>query len=173
VLIVEDDIEEREFHADIVVPAGADVAYLGGGTGGDLRGIMAACKNLPGRPIKRCQRYAYEEINADWIRIYGMLYGHAILYLNDRALAMHAASIDSRDVPYDVSLSLDQWKWNAVCRTIPFWWQNDGHHKQETWHYYPPGSFPAVSREESLAGMRALRKRLQRLRPRQAARRRG
>jgi len=134
-LILEDDIEPRAFCANVTPPAGAEVVYLGGGRGGDMGGINAA--RHAGLPLKRTYGYGYELIDADWMRVYGMLYSHAILWLDKRVMLEAAQLLDSQRRPIDGTIASAQWRWQTACRIVPMFWQRDGHHRGETFDYAP------------------------------------
>jgi hypothetical protein len=115
-LILEDDIEVYDFHADIDPPAESEVVYLGGGTMGLADGIRSA-------------------IDDRWLRISGMLYAHAILWLDRRAMREAADAIATRPQPHDITLAENQARWLTVCARRPLFFQDDGRHAKETQDY--------------------------------------
>ena len=139
-LILEDDIEPRDYRPTVAPPPGAEIVYLGGGRGGSPRGVRNAMRRLPAmRPI---HRYCYAPIDADWMRIAGMWFTHAILYVDRRAMLEVADALAGNRQPIDTTLAQQQWRWRVVCRRLPYWWQNDGHHRTDTYDYAPPPEQP-------------------------------
>ena len=134
VLILEDDIEPRAFQPGIDVPTGSQVVYLGGGRGGESQGVRAG--GTIGLFPKKRWRYGYIDINHDWFRCFGMWYSHAILFLDRRSMTDLAVLLCAADRPIDSVLARNQWRWNCVCRKVPMFWQNDGHHLAETYSYF-------------------------------------
>ena len=136
-LVLEDDIECRDWRANIDVPAECEVAELGGGRGGDRRGIYAA-RAAGLRPIE-CYRYAYLPVDTQWMRVFGMWFCHAILWLDLGVMREAADLLRLRGEMVDGVYACEQWRWNWYCRRVPMWWQNDGHHFRDTYEYQPPG----------------------------------
>ena len=132
-LVLEDDAELRDWRPNIVAPMGCGVAYLGGGRSGDGRGLTAAA--AAGIRFERAYRYGYQAIDSDWMRIFGMWFSHAILWLDRDVMLDAAALFISRDEAIDTTLAREQWRWNVCCRRVPIFWQNDGHHWRDTWSY--------------------------------------
>ena len=134
-LILEDDCEIREWRANIEAPAEAEVLQLGGGRGGDRRGIYAA--RLAGLDPIDCYRYAYLPVDTQWMRVFGMWFCHAVLWL-DLGVMREAADLLARlGEMVDGVYAISQWRWNWYCRRVPIWWQNDGHHYRDTYEYQP------------------------------------
>jgi hypothetical protein len=88
------------------------------------------------------------------MRIFGMLYTHACLWL-DKAVMLDAADrIERSSALVDNVLACEQWRWRVLCLKVPMFWQNDGHHKhkEKTYDYFTPvmfknrhtGTFPVV-----------------------------
>jgi hypothetical protein len=142
-LVLEDDIDLSPNYTNVIsVPQDTDVAYLGAGKGGDHLGRLLAQRHLrfQGREhtMKYAFGYAYESIDNEWMKLYGMLYTHANLYLTDNAMKGFARMIDTwSQVPVDVAFSRGMCQYNVVGRKQPLFWQNDGHHKEETYEYAP------------------------------------
>ena len=137
VLILEDDIEPRGWQANITVPAGCQAAQLGGGRGGRREGVEAGI--AAGLPFRRQHRYGYIPIDDEWMRITGMWFTHAILWLDREVAAdMCRRWQESRDMIDNVT-AFNQWRYFWACRRVPMFWQNDGHHFRDTYRYAPPG----------------------------------
>lgn len=135
-LILEDDIEPRDYQPDVTVPIGAEMVYLGGGRGGDRRGTEAARRNIKDEEIYRNHRHSFQIIDDDWMRIFGMWFTHAVLHIN-KAVMLEVADHLMKSRPIDTTLAIEQWRWNVVCRRVPMWWQNDGKHRSDTFDYNP------------------------------------
>ena len=157
-LILEDDIEPREFQEWVRPPSKAQIVYLGGGRGGDTRGIRAAKANLPDLPIFRTYRYGYTPIDDEWMRIYGMWFSHAILYLDRQSMLEVADTLERNHRPIDTTLALEQYRWFVACRKVPLWWQNDGHHRGDTYDYTPLPPRPPESAQDRATRLRTVRK---------------
>jgi len=136
-LILEDDIEPRLFRPWVMPPAGAELVYLGAGKSRRGTGIRNAKRALPGHKISQAHQYGYENIDATWMRVFGMLYTHAILYVDRRVMREVAEAISSTGWQIDVTLARMQWRWFCACLKIPAFWQNDGRHRDETFEYAP------------------------------------
>jgi hypothetical protein len=134
-LILEDDAEVWKFTANIQIPDGAEIAYLGGGRSGDRYGRSEFHKKFPA--ARDAFGYSYADLNEDWMRIGGMWFSHAILYLNERVMHEVADRLTASPSPIDTTLARCQARWNVQCRRIPMFWQNDGHHLRDTIHYDP------------------------------------
>ncbi len=134
-LIFEDDISPRDFRPTVTLPAGAEVAMLGGGRGGDWRGVNAAAQS--GGSWYRAYRYAYQPVNADWMRVAGMWFTHAILHVDRRIMLEMADWWERVNRPIDTTLAREAWRWNLVCRRVPMFWQDDGKHRRDTYDYAP------------------------------------
>ena len=143
-LILEDDIEVRDWAANLAIPGECEVAQLGGGRGGDRRGIYAA-RAFGLRPLE-CYRYAYLPVDTEWIRVFGMWFCHAILWLDFGAMREAADLLTRLGEMVDGVYAISQWRWNWYCRRIPIWFQNDGHHYRDTYEYRPRGERGAVTR---------------------------
>ena len=138
-LMLEDDIWPRAYAATIRPPADAEMVYLGAGKSRRNWGVQRAMRAWRGHPVRRIHQYCALDIDATWMRIAGMLYTHAILYLDTRIMRQVADLITSTGKQIDVSLAREIHRWNVVARKVPMWWQNDGRHKDETYDYwYPP-----------------------------------
>lgn len=139
-MILEDDIAPRQYVDAIDIPPGADALYLGGGVNGELKGAARAKKEL-GLPFRRCHHFGFVDLGRDWIRIAGMYYSHAILWLTRSAMLRAADSIETyANCQVDVVFALEQWRWTTLCRKTPMFWQDDGHHREETYDYFPPAN---------------------------------
>ena len=157
-LILEDDIAPRDFQPWVVPPIGAQLVYLGAGKSRRGSGLGNARRILKRQRINQAHQYGWENIDRTWMRVYSMLYTHAILYVDRRAMLEVADAISSTGWQIDVTLARRQWRWFCACRKIPMFWQNDGRHKDETWDYapteneanYPPSAFPNESRAQRL-----------------------
>ena len=159
-LILEDDIAERAYFDVVTPPLGADMVYLGGGRGGDRRGVYAAATRVP-EDIYPYYRYAYQPIDNTWIRIFGMWFTHAILHIRKEVMLDVAAKITARVRPIDTSLAIEQWRWNVVCLRIPIWWQDDGKHYGDTYDYAPPEyNSPIPKAQDRTKDMRANRQKI-------------
>lgn len=134
-LILEDDIEIRVPRTVISPPIGSQVLYLGGGRRGNERGIRAA--RAAGQAIRRCSGYGYSLIDTDWMWIVGMLYAHAILWLDKSVMMDVAALYQASDGQIDWLLAEIQHRYGVACLRRPIFFQNDGHHLRETWDYGP------------------------------------
>ncbi len=134
-LILEDDIEYGDWQSNVMLPVGAQVLQLGGGRGGDRRGIYAA-RWAGLKPID-CYRYAYLPINTEWMRVFGMWFCHAILWLDTAVMREAAALLRTRGEMVDSTYACEQWRWQWYCRYVPMLWQNDGHHFRDTRYYQP------------------------------------
>ena len=146
-LILEDDIASRDFSPWIAPPPGSELVYLGGGRGGRRAALRNAREHLPEAEIRATHGYGYEEIDGypDWVRVFGMYYTHAILYTSKRAMLEVAEQLCSRRSQIDVILGHEMWRWKCVLRRVPMFWQDDGHHRTETFDYSP---LPPVTREQ-------------------------
>lgn len=143
-LMLEDDIEPREFHAYPNLPA-CDIAYLGGGRQG--AGRQSLRQSSPSAQM--AYQYAYESVDDRWMRVWGMLYCHAVLFLENAAmqevadlLERHAEAVDG----VDGVLHRVQHLWTVLCAKRPFLWQNDGHHYHDTYDYGPEPTATRCSR---------------------------
>jgi hypothetical protein len=136
-LFFEDDIEPRDFHANVNIPP-CHLAYLGGGRGGDRRGIVAARAHLPFPcTVRTAYRYGYTPLGRTWMRIYGMWFCHALLWLDKRVMLEAADLLERYHQAVDTTYALNQWRWLVLCRRIPLFWQADGHHYRDTYDYDP------------------------------------
>lgn len=134
-LILEDDAEVLQFEASLDIPPGTEIAYLGGGRSGDKIGRIETKRAWPqSRPAFG---YRYWDESEAWMRIGGMWFSHAILYLEHAVMLDVAARLSASDHAIDTTLARHQWRWNVQCRKIPSFWQNDGHHYRDTLHYEP------------------------------------
>jgi len=146
-LILEDDIQPRDYKPYVAVPIGAEMVYLGGGKGGDSRGTKAAFRNLEDEEIYRNHQHSFQIIDDEWMRIFGMWFSHAILHINKMVMLEVADALGARR-PIDTTLAMQQWRWNVVCRRVPMWWQDDGKHRYDTFDYNPnPERAEAVTRQ--------------------------
>jgi hypothetical protein len=147
-LILEDDIALRDFQPWIAPPPGAELVFLGGGAGGRQSAIRNARQHLPGMEIRNLHGYGYAKIDGhpDWVRVFGMYYTHAILYTSKAAMLDVADQLCSRRSQIDVILGHEMWRWFCALRNVPMFWQDDGHHRKETYEYATPE--PPVTREE-------------------------
>ena len=158
-LILEDDIAPRQFVDAIDIPAGSDAVYLGGGVNGELKGAARARRNS-GCLSAVATTSASSISGRDWIRIAGMYYSHAILWLTKPAMLRAAHSIETyANCQVDVVFALEQWRWTTLCRKTPMFWQDDGHHREETYDYFPPANrrTPAELRRRRRAVLRGER----------------
>jgi hypothetical protein len=147
-LILEDDIAVRDFHPWVEPPPAAEIVYLGAGRSRRRHnGIAIARQHLPGHRILQAHQYGYEDLGPDWMRVFNMLYTHAILYLDKRVMLEVAEALDTSHVPIDWTLAQQQWRWQTVCRKIPMWWQNDNRHREETFEYGPNAATEARQRK--------------------------
>ena len=132
-LILEDDIEPRRFVANVKIDERCELAYLGGFRSGDSRGLAAA--SAAGLSFKRAFRYGYQDVDADWMRVFGMWGTHAILHLNRRVMLELADLWEQSGLAVDTVTAWNQWRWQVHCRRVPMFWQNDGHHLRNTFSY--------------------------------------
>ena len=132
-LVLEDDIELREWRANIVPPVGTELAYLGGFRCSDRLGLKYA--GWARREFRRAWGYGYSPICMDWMRIFSMWGTHAILYLSRSAMDDAIQLWKDRHNCIDVILAHNQWRWQVNCLRVPIFWQNDGHHLHDTWAY--------------------------------------
>lgn len=135
VLILEDDIEPRAWSANISVPEGTHVAMLGGGRWGPSGGIEAAIAG--GAKWKRGVRYVWQDVDAEWMRVSGMWFTHAQLWLDPVVAEIMCRLWEEWQQPIDTVTGMNQWRFRWLCRRVPIFWQNDGHHFRDTYHYAP------------------------------------
>lgn len=138
-LMLEDDIEPLHFRAFADLPADADIAYLGAGTLGWGRAAKAAALEWGISPVHRMHGYCYQDYDKDWFRLFGMLYSHAILFL-DKTVMLEASDLfiqygETVD-GVDGCLQKHQHRWQVYCVKKPMFWQNDGHHLYDTRDYF-------------------------------------
>jgi hypothetical protein len=76
-----------------------------------------------------------------------MLSTHAILWLDKRAMLEAADLMTTSGLQIDMTLAREQWRWFVACVKVPFWWQNDGRHRSETFDYAPGSGSPARAHE--------------------------
>jgi hypothetical protein len=144
-LIMEDDISPRDWQATIRVPPGAQLAMLGGICEGISRAVRHACENFPNvkhsghtqGPRGYRYGYAYSEVNGEWMRVYGMLAAHAQLWLDKKCMLEAADKLSEMRYPIDTTFACEQWRWQVICRKVPIFWQDDGHHYFQTFSYEP------------------------------------
>ena len=136
-LILEDDIRPLHYSPWVYPPDEFSMLYLGGGRGGDRRGIENAKQH--GFAPKTAYHYGYLPIDDRWMRIFGMWYTHAILYTTKEAMHAAADSMTRRQLPIDTNLALDHYRLPAACLYQPMFWQADRHHAISTRHYCPSG----------------------------------
>ena len=136
VLILEDDVEPRAFVANVQIPAGAQVACLGGGRIGRTEGIAAG--RAAGIPFLRHGMYGYIPIDRDWMRTTGMWFTHALLWLDKAAMLQMCDLWEAAEDMIDNVTAKESWRFFWVTRRVPMFWQNDGHHYRDTYAYDPP-----------------------------------
>lgn len=141
-LVLEDDIEPREFRPNVFPPGGSQVVYLGGGRGGIEHG--RSCKHDGGQGFVRSHNYGYQPIDEEWFRVCGMWFSHAILWLEKGVMLEAAAALDATAKAVDTVYAENQHRWRVVCRRVPMFWQNDGHHHYDTYEYRP--EYPACKK---------------------------
>ena len=149
-LILEDDVELCDWRANVLVPEGTELAYLGGFRSGDSRGIRNA--RLVGLEPLLAWRYGYLPINDDWMRIFGMWGSHAILYLSTDAMRDVADQLARKRRAIDTTLAVLQWRWRCHCLRRPIFWQNDGHHLHDTYEYDWVSGWEPFSRRRARGG---------------------
>jgi hypothetical protein len=132
-LILEDDVSPRDASTVIKIPDGCQVAYLGGSRGGSWRGVLNAFGN--GRRLQRRHKWAYEPIDSEWVRSFGMWNAHAILWLDRIVRDEVAGELQKWRGTVDQYLAEQQYRWYCCLRRVPLWWQADGHHERDTWAY--------------------------------------
>lgn len=138
-LILEDDIAVYDYSPWVDSPPQATVVYLGGG--GAWRGgkmIREAQQRLPHVPIRRVRNIGLADIDADWVRPFGMFSTHAILYLDEATMLAMADTIERDTVQVDVIFGKNQWRWNCALLRSPMWFQQDGHNDRGTIEYCLP-----------------------------------
>jgi hypothetical protein len=134
-LILEDDVLPHVLQPWIAYPEPADLLYLGGG----IYGWPAGARRARAAGI-RCafgRYWGWQHIDRDYLRVFGMLYTHAILYLSRTAQLEVAEVIDQTDVTLDAALALEQYRWHCLCKRTPMWYQDDGHHSGITRNFAP------------------------------------
>ena len=154
-LLLEDDIAEYDFRPWVSVPAGTAVAYLGGG--GAWRGgkmIRQSQEQLPHVPIRRVRNIGLADVDAEWVRPFGMFSTHAILYLDKATMLEMADTIEQDTVQVDVIFGKNQWRWNCALLRSPMWYQQDGHNDRGTWDYSPRPPAPTARRMSRLRARR-------------------
>ena len=134
-LILEDDCRPHCLQPLQLYPAQADLLYLGGGRYGWPQGIKNARDH--GIDCKWGKHWGWQHIDADWLRIFGMLYTHAILYLSKPVMLEVADFVDQSEEPLDAVLAREQWRWQTMCKRTPCWYQDDGHHAPITRGFAP------------------------------------
>jgi hypothetical protein len=72
------------------------------------------------------------------MRIAGMWYLHAVLVLNHTKAIDLAGELRRIHSMVDNVTAWFQCKSNWYCARVPFCWQNDGHHRGDTFDYAPP-----------------------------------
>ena len=157
-LWIEDDATILDAYTpDIQVPDDAQAVYLGGGRLGtslrtiklmreagrhDLLASVKAClpksdgQGQNTRGMFRRALYADTEY-PDWVRLFTMFTGHAILWLDDSVCRYFADVITKSSECYDIAWSSHQWRFKIYCLRSPFFYQDDGHHAH-TITYCPP-----------------------------------
>jgi hypothetical protein len=132
-LILEDDIEVRDWRSNVKPPPDTDILYLGGGRSGDRTGRKEMKKKFPAS--RNAYGYQYCHESDDYFRIGGMWFAHAILYLDKRTMLALAEQWLKSSLFHDTVLAQNQSRWKVYCRRIPMLWQNDGHHFHDTYAY--------------------------------------
>jgi hypothetical protein len=148
-LILEDDVGLRDFRSWISPPPESEIVYLGGG--GSWRGgrlVTESQRHLPEHTIRRVGEIGFEDLpeHPDWVRVFVMFGTHAVLWLDKRVMIEAADAIEADPVQVDVVLGKNQWRWHAVLRKTPMFYQDDGHNNAGTWDYTTPR--PPVTREQ-------------------------
>jgi len=165
-LLLEDDIAIRDWKPWIRVPKESEVVYLGGGCSWPSSPWMVdeACARLPGLKIRRVRQIGMADIDEEWVRIFGMLGTHAILYLDKRVMLEMAQAIEEGwgvgKWQVDVIFGANQWRWRCMLRRLPFFWQDDGHNNRVTFDYSaePHPAEPPPSYYNRISSKRARRR---------------
>lgn len=139
-LTVEDDIEPREFRANVSPPPDAEICYLGGSRSHLSAGASAALSS--GCQWRGKFGYAWKPYDATWFRVAGMLSTHAVLWLDRRRMRECAACWCWLGSHIDWDLAALQAGWRCYCLHVPMFFQNDGHSGPTTWDYAPWNSSP-------------------------------
>ena len=159
-LLMEDDalLIPENYVNPVRIPDATDVLYLGGcgwGTPANrLDVIRSAGPNrcvMPFRRTKQVVPMTYTEVYREYMRVYNMYSGHAILYLNDsvRLALREALQNKAMQYPHDVVWGQEMWKYRVLCRKYPMWYQADGHNETGSFSYYPLKSPVVVTGTDS------------------------
>jgi hypothetical protein len=154
--ILEDDIAVRDFQPWLRVPGVAEVAYLGGGGswpgGAMIREARLRCQDLD---IYQVNEIGFSDVDADWVRVFGMFGTHAVLYLDQRVMLEMADAIDNNPLQVDVIFGANQWRWQCMLLRTPMFFQDDGHNNVGTYEYATPR--PSIPQDVRAARLRAER----------------
>lgn len=142
-LLLEEDCIGRGPLETIYYPPGADMLMLGGGNRGAGRAHLKA-------GAKRAYGYSYEEVDENWMRVWGMLYTHALLFLSERAIALVSESFLRANRPGDQITAILQHDLAVYCLKRPLLVQ-DGN--DQTWNYAPL-AIPPLPRHQQISRLR-------------------
>jgi hypothetical protein len=154
-LLLEDDVALRAWTPRLRLPPGAQGAMLGGGRRGSAYAVNRAAKLFP--QLRRAHGYGYLPIDGEWMRVFGMFWTHAYLWLDPAAMLEAAEALVAYDRAADQTLAREQWRWQVACRIVPVFWQDDGRHYWDTFDYAPPPAAPPEPRADRISRLRARR----------------
>jgi hypothetical protein len=153
-LWIEDDATPlAAYRAEIEIPAEAQIAYLGGSRAGRSRAVLHAMppplpalhEGLPRFPVPNPAFVLGHNVllygdapQRQWIRVFSMASGHAILWLDDAARQDMLRRIQAENGPYDISMSRHQWRSRIYALRQPWFYQQDGRNDNDTLSYCPP-----------------------------------
>jgi len=129
-IVLEDDccLNEENYQPVIEIPDNTDILYLGGSAHASLQYVPEKGVLLNNAYGFNNSRVAYMPINKDYVRLFSMYSGHAILYVTEkgRNAFLYHMNIYTK-IAFDMAFSLAMPKINVMMPRKTFFFQDDGY----------------------------------------------